>query len=175
MKSKTMAKLKDYLPLYLMMIPGLAYLIINNYIPMFGIVVAFKKFNIVDGIYGSPWNGLKNFEYLFASNDALTIIRNTMLNNVAFILVNNIVGIELDPASFPRIHRGRQLYRFCAALPRKWYVQCHSESFRKRSGPVVQRHHLVAADPDRRELLERRRLRNPDLYRGYRGYRQFVL
>ena len=59
-KTKTMAKLKDYLPLYLMMIPGLAYLIINNYIPMFGIVVAFKKFNVVDGIYGSPWNGIKN-------------------------------------------------------------------------------------------------------------------
>lgn len=87
--------MRQYIPLYIMMLPGLAYLFINNYIPMAGIVVAFKKYNVNDGIFGSPWSGMANFEYLFSTNDAQIIIRNTLLYNVAFIIVNNIVGILL--------------------------------------------------------------------------------
>ena len=55
-------KMKRFLPIYLMMIPGFLYLIINNYIPMFGIIVAFKNYNYSLGIFGSKWNGLKNFK-----------------------------------------------------------------------------------------------------------------
>ena len=65
------AKFKRWAPLYLMMAPGLIYLFINNYMPMAGLVVAFKNYNVVDGIFGSPWAGLSNFTYLF--NDAWTI------------------------------------------------------------------------------------------------------
>ena len=65
------AKFKRWVPLYLMMAPGLIYLFINNYMPMAGLVVAFKNYNVVDGIFGSPWAGLSNFTYLF--NDAWTI------------------------------------------------------------------------------------------------------
>ena len=71
------AKFKRWAPLYLMMAPGLIYLFINNYMPMAGLVVAFKNYNVVDGIFGSPWAGLSNFTYLF--NDAWTITRNTLL------------------------------------------------------------------------------------------------
>lgn len=88
-----MAKFKRYLPLYLMFLPGAVYLIINNYIPMAGIVVAFKQYNARAGIWGSPWSGLKNFEFLFASSDAWTITRNTILYNVVFIILNMVVGI----------------------------------------------------------------------------------
>ena len=49
-------KMKRFLPIYLMMIPGFLYLIINNYIPMFGIIVAFKNYNYSLGIFGSKWN-----------------------------------------------------------------------------------------------------------------------
>lgn len=49
------AKFKRWVPLYLMMAPGLIYLFINNYMPMAGLVVAFKNYNVVDGIFGSPW------------------------------------------------------------------------------------------------------------------------
>ncbi len=87
------AKFKRYLPLYLMFLPGAIYLLINNYIPMTGIVVAFKNYNARAGIWGSPWAGLKNFEFLFASSDAMVITRNTILYNVAFIILNTIVGI----------------------------------------------------------------------------------
>lgn len=88
-----LAKFKRYLPLYLMFLPGAIYLIINNYIPMAGIVVAFKKYNARAGIWGSPWSGLKNFEFLFASDAAWEITRNTILYNVVFIVLNMVVGI----------------------------------------------------------------------------------
>jgi putative aldouronate transport system permease protein len=81
--------------LYVMMLPGLVYLFINNYIPMFGIVVAFKKYNVNSGIYGSPWSGLENFKYLFGTTQAFIIIRNTLLYNIAFIIINTCVAIAL--------------------------------------------------------------------------------
>lgn len=85
------AKFKRWAPLYLMMAPGLIYLFINNYMPMAGLVVAFKNYNVVDGIFGSPWAGLSNFTYLF--NDAWTITRNTLLYNIVFIIINLVLGI----------------------------------------------------------------------------------
>ena len=94
-KGKKKNVLKEYWPLYLMMLPALLYLLINNYIPMAGMVIAFKKLNFAKGIWASPWAGLKNFKFLFASRDAWVITRNTLLYNVAFILVNMVVGIAI--------------------------------------------------------------------------------
>lgn len=94
-KGKKKNVLKEYWPLYLMMLPALLYLLINNYIPMAGMVIAFKKLNCAKGIWASPWAGLKNFKFLFASKDAWIITRNTLLYNVAFILVNMVVGIAI--------------------------------------------------------------------------------
>lgn len=88
-------KVKEYLPLYLMMLPGLLYLLINNYLPMTGIILAFKKLNFSKGILASPWAGLDNFKFLFSSKDAWIITRNTLLYNIAFILVNMVVGIAI--------------------------------------------------------------------------------
>ena len=86
-------KVKKWLPLYLMMLPGAIYLIVNNYIPMFGMIIAFKKVDFSKGIFASDWIGLKNFEFLFASDDAAVITRNTILYNVAFIFLNTTLGI----------------------------------------------------------------------------------
>lgn len=94
-KEKKKNALKEYWPLYLMMLPALLYLLINNYIPMAGMVIAFKNLNFAKGIWASPWAGLKNFKFLFASKDAWIITRNTLLYNVAFILVNMVVGIAI--------------------------------------------------------------------------------
>lgn len=95
-------KFLQFLPLYIMMIPGLAYLVINNYIPMAGLVIAFKKIDYSVGIFGSPWNGLKNFTFLFNSSDALIAVRNTVLYNLVFIVLGNVgailVAIALDAA-----------------------------------------------------------------------------
>ena len=117
-KKLSLAQAKQFIPLYLMMIPGLLYLLVNNYIPMTGIIVAFKKYNVNDGIYRSPWNGLKNFEYLLTSNDAFTIIRNTFCYNVAFIIVNNVVAIILAIMICDVAHKGlKKLYQSSILLP----------------------------------------------------------
>ena len=94
-KGKKKNALKEYWPLYLMMLPALLYLLINNYIPMAGMVIAFKKLNFAKGIWASPWAGLDNFKFLFSSKDAWIITRNTLLYNVAFIFVNMVVGIAI--------------------------------------------------------------------------------
>ncbi len=80
--------IRTYWMFYAMMLPGIILLVINNYIPLFGIVIAFKTINYQDGILGSPWTGMKNFEYLFASKDSYIIIRNTLLYNSLFIVLN---------------------------------------------------------------------------------------
>ena len=89
------AKFKKYLPLYLMMLPGVIYLIINNYIPMAGLIIAFKDLNFRKGILGSVWIGFANFRYLVATSDALLITRNTVLYNVVFIALNNFLGVTV--------------------------------------------------------------------------------
>ena len=66
---------KNDFPLYLMMLPGMLYLIANNYLPMFGILLAFKRINYTLGIFKSPWVGFDNFEYLFKTKDAFIMIR----------------------------------------------------------------------------------------------------
>lgn len=91
-----------FLPLYIMLLPGAAYLIINNYLPMAGLLIAFKKINYSLGIFKSSWVGLSNFKYLFSNNDALIALRNTILYNLGFILFGNllaiVVAIALDSA-----------------------------------------------------------------------------
>lgn len=76
-----------------MLVPGIVYLIINNYLPMFGVLIAFKKVDYSLGILKSPWAGFSNFTYLFASKDAYIMFRNTILYNAAFILLGNLFGL----------------------------------------------------------------------------------
>lgn len=76
-----------------MVMPGIIYIIINNYLPMAGILIAFKKVDYSLGIFKSPWVGFDNFKYLFTTNDAFIITRNTLLYNIAFIIIGNLMGI----------------------------------------------------------------------------------
>lgn len=88
-------KHKNTIALFTMMIPGLCYLIINNYIPMAGLLIAFKRYDFGKGIFGSEWCGLSNFTYLFRTRDAVNIIRNTLLYNLAFIVLGNILAVTV--------------------------------------------------------------------------------
>jgi putative aldouronate transport system permease protein len=74
-----------------MMIPGALYLLINNYLPMLGLIVAFKQMDFRVGLLASKWVGFQNFMFLFRSNDAWIITRNTILYNLAFIVLNTLV------------------------------------------------------------------------------------
>lgn len=86
---------KRYLPLYLMMLPALVYLFINNYLPMSGLVLAFEKYNVKDGIWGSQFTGFKNFTFLLKNNDLPILFRNTLGYNLCFILINLVLGVTL--------------------------------------------------------------------------------
>ncbi|WP_422656949.1 ABC transporter permease [Paenibacillus sp. EC2-1] len=85
--------LNKYKWLLLMTLPGIVYLFINNYIPMYGVILAFKNYNYVDGIWGSAWAGLDNFKFLFNSQDAYVITRNTFLYNFVFIILNLVLAV----------------------------------------------------------------------------------
>ena len=88
-------RFRKYGPYYLMMLPGLLYFLINNYLPMPGIILAFKKVNWRLGIFGSKWNGLKNFTFLLSSGQLATIVRNTVLYNLAFIVIGTVLAIAV--------------------------------------------------------------------------------
>ncbi len=79
--------------MFLMLLPPFILVFINYYLPMFGVIIAFKNFNYEDGFLNSPWSGLKNFEFLFLSNTAWQITRNTILYNLAFIVVGLIFAV----------------------------------------------------------------------------------
>lgn len=86
---------KRSLPLTIMALPALALMILFKYLPLAGIVLAFKKYNIRDGIFGSAWNGLKNFEYLFKTKDAWIITRNTLGYNIVFIVLDLVLAVTM--------------------------------------------------------------------------------
>lgn len=65
--------------LYFLLLPGIVYYFIFNYIPMYGVVIAFKDFSVVRGIWQSPWIGFQNFAYLFQSNTFYEVFRNSIL------------------------------------------------------------------------------------------------
>ena len=111
-------KLKAYLPLYLMMVPGAIYLIINNYIPMTGIVIAFEQFNYGKGMWGSPFIGFKNFEFLFKTKDAWIITRNTLLYNIVFIILGTVCAVAVA-ILLNEIHstRAKKLYQTTIVIP----------------------------------------------------------
>ena len=81
--------------LWLMAMPAVLCLIIFNYIPMVGLVMAFQDLDFAKGIFTSPFIGFKNFEFLFASTDAWIVTRNTILYNVVFIVLNLFLSVGL--------------------------------------------------------------------------------
>ncbi len=85
--------LKDNRVKWLMILPAAVVVILMCYIPMAGIVLAFKEFNYHDGIFGSPRAGFRNFEYFFRSGKAWITTRNTILYNIAFLCVNTLLQI----------------------------------------------------------------------------------
>lgn len=99
--------------LYMMMVPGLAYLIFNNYIPMSFTIIAFKNYNFAKGIWGSEFNGFDNFKNLFSTRDSQIILRNTIGYNLIFIVIGLVIGLGIailvDEISSRRAKRTYQM------------------------------------------------------------------
>ena len=82
--------------LYVMCVPGLLLLLLFAYLPMGGIYMAFTKFNVVDGVFGSPFVGLENFSYFFNGNPyAINAIKNTLIINFWGIILGTILPVSL--------------------------------------------------------------------------------
>lgn len=86
---------KDNKVLLLMCLPAVVFFIVFNYCPLPGVYIAFTNYNFREGIFGSPFVGLKNFEFLIQSGELWKLTRNTLLYNVVFIVLGNVVQITL--------------------------------------------------------------------------------
>ena len=89
-----------------MILPAVLIVLVFSYIPLNGLVLAFKDFRYAKGIWGSPWNGLENFRFLFASGKGWQLTRNTILYNVVNLLISQ--GLALVVAIVLSEMRGRR-------------------------------------------------------------------
>lgn len=92
-KNQFAKNIRRYLPFYIMALPASVYFFINNYIPMAGLILAFERYSVSGGIFGSKKVGLTNFKFLFQSADAWIMTRNTILYNLTFIVLGTCVSI----------------------------------------------------------------------------------
>ncbi|MFK7691692.1 ABC transporter permease [Paenibacillus sp. HJGM_3] len=79
--------------LYVLAVPGIVFLALFSYIPMFGHLIAFQRFQPVKGIWGSKWVGLDNFKFFFGGHDWLRVTFNTVYLNLLFLIFG--LGIAL--------------------------------------------------------------------------------
>ncbi len=86
---------KDNWQLFSLTIPGLILMILFNYLPMFGLVLAFKNYKASLGFFGSEWVGFKNFEFFFKSGIVERLLKNTLGMNLMFLAVNTVVTVIL--------------------------------------------------------------------------------
>lgn len=79
--------------LFLMLVPAMTFFLFNNYIPLVGLYYAFTNFNYQGGLFGSPFVGLKNFDFLFASGKIWKLTMNTVAYNLAFTFLGHALQI----------------------------------------------------------------------------------
>lgn len=101
-----------------MLLPGVILLLSFNYLPMIGLLLAFKKINYVTGLWHSKWVGFDNFEFFISTPDAFRITRNTVLYNLAFmglgLVFAVLFAIALSQLRNPRLSK---LYQSALFLP----------------------------------------------------------
>ena len=119
-KRKRMKKgqIKDNVQLLTLAFPTILLLSIFSYWPMFGVVLAFKDYKVPKGILGSPWVGLKNFEFFLKSQDAWRVTRNTIGLNLLFIIVGILCGVVFALIMF-EVKKARhvKMYQTTSIIP----------------------------------------------------------
>ncbi len=112
-------RIKNQIEYYLMAGLPILYIFIFNYLPMFGVSMAFMDFKPARGFFGSKWVAFQNFEYFFQSEDAFRVIRNTMLYNLAFLMVVGLfVGLLFAILLYEvRAKMANKIYQTAMLLP----------------------------------------------------------
>ncbi len=111
--------------LYLMLLPLLIYLLVFHYLPMVGVVIAFKNFNPLKGIFGSPWAGLKHFERVFRMSKFMLVLRNTLTISVLRLLFGFPFPIIISIMMYElRSKKAQRLVQNAVCLPEfiSWVV-----------------------------------------------------
>ena len=94
--NKVAEHFRKYYQLWLLALPGIALTLMFAYIPMSGLVIIFKDYNFKDGIFGSPWVGLKNFEFFFANfSNAWRATKNTIILNLFYTVFGTVAAVGL--------------------------------------------------------------------------------
>jgi putative aldouronate transport system permease protein len=100
--------------LFFMILPAVLLVFVLNYIPMTGLILAFKNYRYDRGIFGSAWNGLENFRYLFSSGTGFVITRNTFLYNLLNLVTSQ--GLAILIAIIISEMRGKMYKKFCQSV-----------------------------------------------------------
>ena len=117
-KKKKKIRWKKIIPVYLMLLPAMIYFVINNYLPMYGITIAFRRLDYKAGILNSPFCGFENFEFLFNSGYLGPVVRNTILYNLVFMVVGTVFPITIA-ILFNEIYSAvaKKIYQTAILLP----------------------------------------------------------
>lgn len=109
---------RDNMQFFLLALPAILLLFVFSYTPMVGIILAFKRFRVDLGIFGSDWVGLKNFTFFFTSSDAWRVVRNTLGMNLLFIVFGTTFGVLLALLMFKiRNRRAVKTYQTVMLMP----------------------------------------------------------
>ncbi len=104
--------------LYILCVIPMIFIFIFNYLPMGGIIIAFKNYSYSKGIFGSPWVGFKNFEFFFSSKEFLRITWNTLSMNFLFITIGRFTAIFVAIMLFELVSRAAtKVYQTIMILP----------------------------------------------------------
>lgn len=119
-KKRSRKIIMENLQFGLLSLPAVVIVGLFSYLPMFGIILAFKRYNVTKGIFGSDWVDpwYKNFEFFLTSQDAFRVTRNTLLLNFLFIIVGTVCGIAFALLMF-EVKKARhvKLYQTVSILP----------------------------------------------------------
>lgn len=116
---KKAAQRRYNMTLLALCIPGLICLFLFNYLPMGGIIIAFKKYAPMKGLFASKWVGFKNFEFFFTSQDLFRTIRNTVLYSVTFLVTDLLFGVLIAVLLYNlRTKVGLKVYHTIIMIPR---------------------------------------------------------
>jgi putative aldouronate transport system permease protein len=103
--------------LTLLALPGLILIIILDYVPLYGFLLPFKQYQFDLGIWNSPWVGFRNFDFLFNGNVLFRVLRNTILYNLAFIVLGTIFAVGFALLLFELNRKFVKVYQTIMFIP----------------------------------------------------------
>ena len=116
---KGSATWRDNIQLLLIALPGILLIFVFCYLPMGGLIIAFKNYRVDLGIFRSEWAGLKNFEFFFTSSDAWRVVRNTLGLNALFIIFKTVCSVAFAVMMFElqKNRRAVKTYQTITIIP----------------------------------------------------------